>query len=750
MIYDGLRVVDVSRGIAGGYCSKLLADLGADVVKLEPPEGDPLRRYSATDSVGKDGDPDGVLFRYLHTSQRSVVVEGELRLRAWVDAADVVIESFVPGHAEELGIVGVAPVTVSISSFGRGGPDSEHSLPEDVLQARSGSLSNHGHMHRPPLTVGGELGQYVTGAFAALGAVTAWWRASRTGEREHVDVSMLEAMQYTLVTVPTLMARFPGGRAGTFRWVMLPGNEPAGDGRYVGITTVTKQQWLSLLHVIGRDDLAGDEELATMLGRFRRAQEVNEMIRGWTTQRDADEVVELCAAGRVPAAVVGNGQLLPSFAQLAERQAFVEQPGAGFLRPRAPFRFSTVHDRVMTRAPRLGEDTGDPVPEPRSDGGGVPGSVGSRPFAGVSVLDFTAFWSGPFATAWFSAMGADVIKVESVQRPDGIRFSAAVRPKDNAQYYELSGLFHATNLGKRGITLDLGHPEGVALARRLIERSDVVCENFTPRVMDSFGLDYDAMRAIRPDVIVLRLPAFGLEGPWRDRPGFAQTMEQITGMAWRTGYEGDPPIIPGGFVDPAVGVHAATALVAAIEHRDRTGEGQLVEMPMIEVASAMTAEQVAEYSAYGELLGRRGEGGVYRCEGEDEQWIAVHLGSDPMLPEERAAWCAERPPEQAVKELLDAGIPAAAMVPAFMALEDPQLRARRYFEPVVHPLVGEQEYPGWPMRFSAGPDRYWREPAPLLGQHTEAVLGGELGLGDDELARLREQHVIGDAPLMGG
>jgi hypothetical protein len=171
---------------------------------------------------------------------------------------------------------------------------------------------------------------------------------------------------------------------------------------------------------------------------------------------------------------------------------------------------------------------------------------------------------------------------------------------------------------------------------------------------------------------------------------------------------------------------------------------------MIEVAAAMTAEQVAEYSAYGELLGRRGERGVYRCEGEGEQWVAVHLASDPLPTEERATWCAQRPPDQAAKELLDAGIPAAAMVPAFMVLDDPQLRARRYFEPVTHPLVGEHEYPGWPMRFSGGPDRYWRDPAPLLGQHNDEVLRGELGVGDDELARLRQQHVIGDAPVAGG
>jgi crotonobetainyl-CoA:carnitine CoA-transferase CaiB-like acyl-CoA transferase len=749
VIYEGMRVVDLSTGIAGGYCSKLLTDLGADVVKLERPDGDPLRQYSATGSVGKDDDPDGVLFRYLHTSQRSVVTDDPSQVGSWVDAADVVIESFTPGTAEELGVVGVAPVTVSISSFGRGGPDSELSLPEEVLQARCGSLSNHGHMDRPPLTVGGQLGEYVTGAFAALGAVTAWWRASRTGEPEHVDVSMLEAMQYTLVTVPTLMARFPGGHKISFRWVMLPGNEPTGDGKYVGITTVTTQQWRSLLHVMGRDDLDDDEDLRTFLGRFRRAREVNEAIRIWTMQYTADEVVERCAEGRVPAAVVGNGQLLPTFAQLAAREAFVKQPDAGFLRPRAPFRFSAVHDRVMTPAPRLGEHTDDPVPAPRPMGG-PPGAVGQQPFAGVRVLDFTAFWSGPFATAWWSAMGADVIKVESVQRPDGIRFSAAVRPKDEPRYYEMSGLFHATNLGKRGITLDLGQPEGIAIAKQLIERSDIVCENFTPRVMDAFRLDYDAMRALRPDVIVLRLPAFGLSGPWRDRPGFAQTMEQITGMAWLTGYEGGPPIIPGGFVDPAVGVHAATALVAAFEHRDRTGEGQLVEMPMIEVAAAMTAEQVAEYTAYGELLGRRGEHGVYRCEGEGEQWVALHSPSDPLPAQARAAWCAERPPEQAAKELLDAGIPAAAMVPAFMTLDDPQLRARGYFEPVAHPLVGDHEYPSWPMRFSGGPDRYWRDPAPMLGQHNDVVLGDELGAGAHELTRLRERHVIGDAPVAGG
>jgi crotonobetainyl-CoA:carnitine CoA-transferase CaiB-like acyl-CoA transferase len=361
------------------------------------------------------------------------------------------------------------------------------------------------------------------------------------------------------------------------------------------------------------------------------------------------------------------------------------------------------------------------------------------------VLDFTAFWAGPFATAWLCALGADVIKVEAIQRPDGIRFSAAVRPQRDPQFFEKSGLYHAVNLGKRGITLDLGHPDGLALAERLVERSDVVVENFTPRVLEQFGLDYPRVRTLRPDIVMLRMPAFGLTGPWRDRPGFAQTMEQLTGMAWVTGYAGGPPIIPGGVVDPMVGTHAALAVIAALEHRARTAEGQLVEVPLVEVATAVTAEQVIRHAIDGTVLDRRGEGGVYRCDGEDS-WIAVDRTRDPLSPAERAEWCASRKAEVAAAELLAEAVPAAAMVPAHAVLDDPQLEARGFFEPVHHPLVGVQHYPTWPIRMSGGPLRYWKGPAPTLGQHTEEVLRNELGCGDEELARLRESHVIGTVP----
>ena len=712
MIYDGLRVVDRTSGIAGAYCTKLLTDLGADVVYGTPIDGDPL-------------------FTYLRTSQRHVA-----DVDAWVAGADIVVGNDLVQPSGPL-------VAVAITAVGHGGPDDGLDLPEEVLQARSGSLASHGHADRIPLTVGGHLGEYIVGAFATLGAVTAWWRASRTGEPETVDASMLEAMQMTYVVHPTLMARFPGGRMMSFRWVMIPGNEPTGDGRYVGITTVTEQQWEALAGVIGRPEMGHDDALRTMLGRFLRAPEVNAALHAYTEQHTAEEIVDACVAARVPAAIVGNGAELPRNEQLASRNVFVQQPGETWIRPRAPFRMHGVSSRPLV-APAEADEPAWRARARASTHSEAP----PRPLAGIKVLDFTAFWAGPFATAWLSAMGADVIKVEAVQRPDGIRFSAAVRPHDDPQFYEKSALFHASNLGKRGITLDLNHPDGLAIAKRLIEKCDVVTENFTPQVMEHFGLDWDAVHACNPSAVYMRMPAFGLDGPWRSRGGFAQTMEQLTGMAWVTGYEDGPPIIPGGPVDPMVGAHAAIALVAALERRAQTGEGMLVEVPLVEVAAAVTAEQVIRYAIDGDIGGRRGSHGVYACAGDDA-WVAVDTTRDPMTPDERAAWCASRTPEQAAKDALAQGVPAAAMVPGYLTLDDAQMRARGFFEPVTHPLVGEHQYPTWPVRMSAGPDRYWTGPAPMLGQHTVEVLRDELGIDDETLERLEAEHVIGTTPRIG-
>ena len=227
------------------------------------------------------------------------------------------------------------------------------------------------------------------------------------------------------------------------------------------------------------------------------------------------------------------------------------------------------------------------------------------PFEDVKVLDLSTFWAGAYLTCYLGAFGADVTKVESIQRPDGFRYSGAYAHEGDL-WYERSAMWQATNLNKRDITLDLMSEEGRDLARRLVREADVVVENFSPRVVEQFGLDYESLVALNRDVIQVRMPGFGLQGPWRDYVGWAFNFEQASGMAAVTGYPDGPPCVLQGPADPIVGVHAGVALLAALDHRRRTGEGQLIEIAQIEVAACLAAEPVIEYSLNAVVAPREG------------------------------------------------------------------------------------------------------------------------------------------------
>ncbi len=250
------------------------------------------------------------------------------------------------------------------------------------------------------------------------------------------------------------------------------------------------------------------------------------------------------------------------------------------------------------------------------------------PLADIRVTDLTAFWAGPVATQLLGTLGADVIKLEGVRRPDGMRFSAG-RPPDWDQWWEWGPVFLCSNNNKRSVSLELSTDAGRAVALELIAATDLVIENFSPRVMENFGLDWDAVAAANPRAIMIRMPAFGLDGPWRDRVGFAQTMEQATGMAWMTGHADGPPVIPRGVCDPIAGLHAVFAAIAALVIRDRDGAGMHVESTMVESALNVAAEMLVEYSRNGIEMrrqGNRGPGaspqGVYRCR-DDDEWVAL-------------------------------------------------------------------------------------------------------------------------------
>jgi crotonobetainyl-CoA:carnitine CoA-transferase CaiB-like acyl-CoA transferase len=332
------------------------------------------------------------------------------------------------------------------------------------------------------------------------------------------------------------------------------------------------------------------------------------------------------------------------------------------------------------------------------------------------------------------------------------------------------------------VTLQLDSVEGMEQLRRLIAGADVVLENFSARVVDNFNLGWDVVRELNARCIMLRMPAFGLDGPWRDRPGFAMTVEQVSGLAWMTGYE-DLPLVIRGACDPVGGLTAFFALLMALEDRRRSGEGQLVEVALVESALNIAAEQVIEYSAYGALLERAGNRGpyaapqgVYPCAeaGEyvaiavatDTQWVALRgLMGDPesaldpalacaegrraahdAIDAEIERWLASHPRDAAVEILVGAGVPAQALVNGHAVYPNPQLEARGFFQHMKHPVTGETRYPGLPMSFSGLARGLHPSPPPLLGEHNDEVLGDELGLSEEELAGLRERKVIGERP----
>jgi crotonobetainyl-CoA:carnitine CoA-transferase CaiB-like acyl-CoA transferase len=458
--------------------------------------------------------------------------------------------------------------------------------------------------------------------------------------------------------------------------------------------------------------------------------------------------------------MVGNGRDVLTMEHFLDRGVFVDHP-EGFAAPRPPFLMSASPVRGIADPP-VPVTTAAPAPNELAP-------TGTLPLAGVTVLDLTAFWAGPACTHQLATLGADVIKVESPTRPDGMRF-ATVRPPSEPDWMEYGPTFHGTNPGKRSVTIDFSTPQGRELVLRLAERADVVVENFTPRVLHNVRLEYHDLVARRADVILLRMPAFGLDGPWRDRPGFAQTTEQVSGIAWMTGEAGGEALVRS-TIDPIAGIHGAFVVLAALEHRERTGEGQQIEMPMAEVALNVAAEPIVTWSAYGVLLERAGNRGapgapqgVYACAGE-EQWVALSITNDdewralvdvlgdPQLAgytDRRAAhdeideqlgrWFASRDRDDAVSQLLAAGVLAAPVWDQMIQDELPQLAERGFTQWLEHPRAGRVGYPGTGVRADTF-DNSYRAPAPTVGQHTAEILH-ELGLTDDEIANLHRSGVV--------
>ncbi|MBW2388720.1 MAG: CoA transferase [Deltaproteobacteria bacterium] len=788
-----LRVIDHSTGIAGPYCGKLFADAGADVIKLEVPGGDPLRSWSA--SAADLGDQDGHLFRYLNASKRSVVgkldepsgdTEADAEIEALIKGADVLIEDLAPDAFDRQALRERHPglVVLSITPFGLTGPLAGRPATDFTIQAESGSIGARGRPGKEPYQAGGGISSWAGGCFGAVAALAAVRRAHATGEGEHIDFSLQEVTALITNCFLDLMWGILGRppAAGVLPNLETPSIEPTRDG-FVGFTTYSAQQMSDFLLMIERPDLRESGEFSQFAQRLGRLDEWEEVVHAYTKAHSTDEIVELAQVLRIPVAQICNGKSVLEHEQTLARGAYTEDPSGGFMRPIPGYRIDGKSPAQARRAPRLAEHAGQiEAHEPKR-----PQPSGKRrlPLEGMRIIDATTWWAGPIATQMLSMLGADVIHVESVQRIDGGRSIGGTFSAQHEAWWECSFIYLSANANKRGITLDLSSPEGMEIFESLIAGADALVENFSPRVMEGFGVTWKKVQSLNPRCHYVRMPAFGLDGPWREHVGFAATMEQLAGLSWLTGHTNDQPRIQRGPCDPLAGMHAAFAMLVAMGERDHSGRGHFVECSMLEAVLNITAEQVGEYTAHGHLMQRQGNRspeaapqGLYACSGhhvsENPRWLALSVASETQWEAlvdwlGRPEWAtridrdllarrekqdelddalrsvfADRDLESCVEELTTAGVPAAPVYDPRTLAQHPQFVSRGFFDEVDHSVVGRQATMSAPFRF-ASVEHWLTRSGPTLGEHNAEILR-ELGYDDEAIAALAAKKVIGDWP----
>ena len=391
----------------------------------------------------------------------------------------------------------------------------------------------------------------------------------------------------------------------------------------------------------------------------------------------------------------------------------------------------------------------------------------------IRILDFSWVLAGPYATRILADFGAEVLKVQPLLPEAEDKFSR--------------GYYNTWNRNKRGITLNLGKPQGIALAKRLVGISDAVVENFTPRVMANWGLDYGSLKKIKPDIVMLSLSTMGNTGPWRDYAGFGPTIQAFSGITYLTSFPGKPPLGLGtSYADHIAGLLACFALLGALEYRRRTGEGQYIDVSQVEAMASLLGSAILEYMVDGGEVEPVGNGsteaaphGVYRCRGDDrwcalavftdEEWQGFKraLGNPPWAENRKFAtltgrlkhseelnrlvegWTKKRTAEEVMALLQGQGVAAGVVQDASDLANDPQLRERGFFIELDHPELGKTISDAVPIRLSDTPAirlsdtpaRYTRA-APVLGQDNDYVYGKLLGLSRDELTELKKQGII--------
>lgn len=777
-ILDGLTVLDLGGTSAVHMASRLLSDLGATVVRVTGPLAEDLtERERLRDEVWGMG------------THRVSLAPGEEVPSALLEKADVVLttpydEGGLAARREQ------APhsVWVSVTPFGLTGPRSSWRAGDIGLMASSGNMYISGYDDRAPVTCSQPLADAHVGPEVA----TAVLFALRAGGPQEVDLSASEAIAMANMglgdrarTLGHNLTR-DGGRGGVGTsqvWQCRDGFVGLGLGGGIARQpTMDRVFELMAQDGIRVDDLTDGPWSSTRWKSMSHEEqdEVTGRFNAFFGGRSAAELQQIAYDENLMMAAVLTGSEVLESEQLASRNFFVPFEDTDASVP-GPFVALGTGDGAQLRTPRTRATevtvdeavallAGRPARSPRP----APGDTADGAWAGLSMVEFMVSGAGPFIGKYFAENGADVIRVESRTRPDFLRM---VAPSEDYGL-DASPLFDSINAGKRSVTIDLGQAEGRAVARRLALAADAVTENFAPRTMAKFGLDHATLAVDRPDLVYLSSCLSGHTGPYKDFPGFGGQGSALSGYTWLTGWEDRVPLGPAQAVTDSVSPRfGAMVLAALLERRERTGHGAVVDLSQVETATWTLAPWLLAETLVGPDTRRWGNRdsdevavphGAFRCSGvdrwlsvairDDEQWerLAELLGQVPLhwqtLAGRRAdidqvedaltTWTSRHDPVQAAGILQARGIEAVPVASGIDSVSDPQLHHRGHFQVMTHPALGERFYERTGFRFDAMAQGY-SGPSPLLGAHTEEVLGQYLGMGQAEYAGLAERGIVG-------
>lgn len=804
------RVLDLTD-VRGQLAGMILGDLGADVVRIEPPGGSQARRVGPLLSDGPDAER-SLSFAAYNRNKRSLVLdleraEGRRQLLALVCGADFVIDSGPPSLLDEAGLgfdrlLAENPqiVHVRVTPFGSDGPYADLPAADLTIAALAGPMSLQGDADRAPLRLSVPQAWRHAGAEAAVAALIGHARARTTGGGVFVDVSAQSALTWTMLNGLTAapIQGFDYQRDGSAlqigpRW--LPLVHPTKDGYCValGLGALTRRltPWMLEAGTIDAEWLDREDWTSYDYRIFRGGEftiPLDELTatldRFFQTKTKRELFLPGLEIGATLAPVMQVDDLL-DFEHLRDRAYFqeTELPSGLSVRAPGPFaRCSNTPFEIRHRAPKLGEHTAELLEEieraPRSRVTFPPSEPPrALPLEGIKVADFSWVGVGPISGKYLADHGADVVRIESSTRADNLRTAGPY--KDDESGWNRSQFFGEFNTSKRSLTVDLKHARAREITRPLLEWADVVLESFTPGAVDRLGIGYEAARAANPSVVMVSTCLMGQTGRAASMAGYGYHAAGVAGFFSLTGWADRPPVGPwNAYTDTVAPRFLTTTLLAALDHRRRTGEGSHIDLGQMEAALHFLAPEILArqttrlaFSRNGNRAADAAPQGTYPCAGDDEwlavaveddaQWarLVVAVGSpswakDPAyattagrlaghdeIDAGLAQWTQHRTPRAAMQALTEAGVPAGHVQRSSDLQRDPQYAHRGFYRELDHAEMGRIPYSGHQFRvsgYASGP----RGPAPLIGADSFEVLEGALGFSAEEIADLMASGVL--------